>query len=124
MQSHVNWDKSGDEIGEDEYNSAYDEPESWLHDEDPEGDDDEWTEDQREKAGELARDNVKSDPQEYLKGMFSESSPEYNKFIEPYVNIDEMAQDAVDIDGSAHSIATYDGNELDLKGGYVAYRTN
>ncbi len=123
-QQHVDWDKIGDELGDDEYNFAYDEPESYLHDEEPEGDDDEWSEAQREKAGDMARDNIKSDPQEYLRGMYNEDSPEYNKFIEPYVDQDALVQDAVDTDGIAHSIATYDGNELDLKGGYIAYRTN
>ena len=43
-----------------------------------------------------------------------------------WIQIDEreIAEEAVDIEGVAHFLAGYDGNEVDLPDGFVAYRTN
>jgi len=40
------------------------------------------------------------------------------------INTEEAAEDAVATDGVAHFLSTYDGNEVELPSGAVAYRTN
>jgi hypothetical protein len=40
------------------------------------------------------------------------------------IDIDEATEGAIDEDGVAHFISSYDGNEIDLPSGYYAYRTN
>ena len=40
------------------------------------------------------------------------------------VDIDKVAEEAVSVDGVAHFIASYDGEEIELSNGYYAYRTN
>lgn len=40
------------------------------------------------------------------------------------IDTDEAAKDAVRVDGVAHFLATYDGDETELPSGAVAYRTN
>ena len=40
------------------------------------------------------------------------------------IDIDEATEGAIDEDGVAHFISSYDGNEIELPSGYYAYRTN
>lgn len=64
-----------------------------------------------------------SDPLEY----FSEYGWEAKDLLERNIvsiDIDEAAEAAVSEDGVAHFISTYDGNEVDLPSGAVAFRTN
>ena len=40
------------------------------------------------------------------------------------IDIDAAAEDAVDTDGAAHFLSSYDGNSYTTKGGLVYWRTN
>jgi hypothetical protein len=40
------------------------------------------------------------------------------------IDIDKASEDAVDTDGVAHFLSSYDGEQIDLSNGHVAYRTN
>ncbi len=39
-------------------------------------------------------------------------------------NIEEFAQECIDADGRGHFLSPYNGDEIELKNGYYAYRTN
>ena len=40
------------------------------------------------------------------------------------IDIDKASESAVDTDGVAHFLSSYDGEQIDLSNGHVAYRTN
>jgi hypothetical protein len=40
------------------------------------------------------------------------------------INIDEASESAIDTDGIGHFLSRYDGEQIDLSNGHVAYRTN
>ena len=66
-----------------------------------------------------------TDIDEYV-SMFGSKASEaisYN-FIKYYIDEDEIAQYVIDCDGIAHSLATYDGNEIELDSELYAYRIN
>lgn len=70
-------------------------------------------------------DSLKNDPFEYFveeRGLYS-AEDYYNQ---PFVQIDEReaAEEAINIDGVAHFFASYDGDEIYLPSGAVAYRIN
>jgi len=54
---------------------------------------------------------------DWLKGLMNDT-------IEGESFIEHAAQDAVDIDGVAHFLATYDGDERETESGFMVYRTN
>jgi hypothetical protein len=65
------------------------------------------------------------DPIEYFveeRGIYSREDLLKQSFIS--IDTDEASQDAVDTDGVAHFLASYDGDEVSLPNGKVAYRTN
>ncbi len=85
-----------------------------------------------DKAEEIVKDEMfdkyykdLEDPYECLvveQGIYSAED-----FLKQYgysINIDEAAQDAVNVDGIAHFFASYDGNEVYLDDGTVMYREN
>ena len=43
--------------------------------------------------------------------------------LRSHIDIDEASQDAVDTDGVAHFLASYDGNEVSTDTGHVLFRT-
>lgn len=44
--------------------------------------------------------------------------------IEPYVDMEAVVDECISMDGIAHFVARYDGNEHDLGDGLYAYRVN
>lgn len=44
--------------------------------------------------------------------------------LTPYIDVDKVAEAAVDEDGVAHFLASYDGEEIELDGDWYAYRIN
>jgi hypothetical protein len=76
-------------------------------------------------ADEMSRDHYDrlSDPIEYFSdyGWTAQDLIERNIVS---IDIEEAAEAAVDEDGVAHFMSSYDGNEVDLPSGAVAFRTN
>lgn len=66
-------------------------------------------------------DRLKKDPLDYAKELGFDVSD-----LPPWISVDTKgaAKDAVNTDGVPHFLASYDGNELELKSKAVAYRTN
>ena len=65
------------------------------------------------------------DPIEFFvneEGIYTQDELLKQNFIS--IDYDVAAQEAVNIDGVAHFLSTYDGNETELDSGAVAYRTN
>ena len=64
----------------------------------------------------------REDPMDWLEGMYSES--EIGKVLEDNgaIDFDAIAQECVDTDGIAHTLASYDGNEIELDDGFYAYK--
>ena len=64
------------------------------------------------------------DPMEYLEN-FDDKAGAIKKAIEiAGIDIDAAAEDAVDTDGPAHFLNSYDGNSYTTKNGLVYWRTN
>lgn len=66
-----------------------------------------------------------SDPIDFLvneQGLYSEEDAFKCNFIS--INTREASEDAVSTDGVAHFLSSYDGREIELDNGVVAYRTN
>lgn len=64
------------------------------------------------------------DPIQYFRNDFGDA--EFSKTITEnnLVDIDTVAEQCIDVDGVAHFIARYDGNEIELDDGLYAYRVN
>ena len=62
------------------------------------------------------------DPIEYLKDLGYEGE-RLMDMLRSHIDIDEASQDAVDTDGVAHFLASYDGNEVSTDTGHVLFRT-
>lgn len=63
------------------------------------------------------------DPIEYLRDIYGDETMK-RAMKWGGINYDEAARDAVRTDGTAHFLARYDGHEINLPSGAVAYRTN
>ena len=62
--------------------------------------------------------NIESDPIGWLEELSMEDT------IVNYINVDEAAIDAVNIDGWQHFLSSYDGNSHELADGFVYWREN
>ena len=64
------------------------------------------------------------DPVEYFRLNFGDD--EFSKIVTEnnLVDIDTVAEQCIDVDGVAHFIARYDGNEIELGDGLYAYRVD
>ncbi len=71
-----------------------------------------------EELTEQELNEIRNNPFEYLRGLGIEDK------ATDYINVDEAVQDAVDTDGVAHFLSSYDGEERILKSGKYAYRVN
>lgn len=111
-----------DEIMMDVDNWAWEEPESYLNEE-PAGEDGDWTDEQRERAQAAARENVEYDPVGWLEEMGYEGETLTN-FLSRNIDEDALVEQAVQIDGPAHFLAGYDHNEVELGDDMYAYRHN
>jgi hypothetical protein len=61
---------------------------------------------------------------EWLEEIYGSNWMSEFKNIEWYINYDEASEDAVNIDGVAHFLAGYDGDQIDLANGGCMFRTN
>ncbi len=126
---HIDEDRLGRELAMDSYSyfdDGHDDPEYYL-DEEPAGEDGDWTDEQRQKAGEASEEafveRVTDDPLGYLDEIYGKGSQEYSKFIENYVDQDALIEEAINVDGIAHTLGRYDGEEH-VYGDLHFYRTN
>ena len=69
------------------------------------------------------RETLESDPLSYF---VDELGYDRDAAISQFMHIDLAAaiEDALDQDGRAHFLSSYDGDEMDLDGGFVAFRIN
>lgn len=65
------------------------------------------------------------DPVQWLEDIYG-TGRDFAKVVSDndLIDWDVVAAECVDIDGIAHSIASYDGKEIELEDGWYAYRTN
>lgn len=64
------------------------------------------------------------DPMEYLEGIYGREDAVKQAIQIAGINIDAAAEEAVNVDGAAHFLSSYDGNSYTTKGGLVYWRTN
>jgi len=57
-------------------------------------------------------------------GYYLEEFGEVPDWLSNYVDVDALAEEAVNIDGAAHFLAGYDGDEIELDTGAYVYRVN
>lgn len=79
-------------------------------------------EDLKIEHAENVEEQIDNDLLEWLSDLGYDLSDD----LPPFVQVDEkkLIEAAIRTDGVAHFLAGYDGNEMDLDGGAVAYRTN
>lgn len=108
-----------------EYDRGYEQPEDFLEEE-PAGEDGDFTDAQKVKAGEMAEkqftERVKEDPMGYLEDIYGSEVEVYFN-LENYVDKDALKKDAIRIDGRGHFLSSYDGNEENF-GDKNGYRLN
>ena len=64
------------------------------------------------------------DPMSYLEDIYGREDAVKEAIKIAGIDIDAAAEDAVDTDGAAHFLSSYDGNSYTTKGGLVYWRTN
>lgn len=82
------------------------------------------SEEEAEEEAESIRERIESDFVGYMRDLYTEK--DFEKFLIDHNALDEraMAEECVDIDGIAHALASYDGDEIDLGDDFYAYRIN
>lgn len=112
--------KLADAYADDEYDYGHEEPDVWLNEE-PEGEDGEWSDEQRDRAGEMARERVTEDPVQFIKDIYGDGE-EFRDAVERYVDLDELAEYVIDEDGIGETVNTYDGSFYEMKNGAYVMR--
>ena len=64
------------------------------------------------------------DPMEYLESIYGREDAVKQAIEIAGIDINAAAEDAVDTDGAAHFLSSYDGQSYTTKGGLVYWRTN
>lgn len=111
-------DRSDDEFWREWEREGFDAPE-----EDEEGDVPSPTDDQIAELAERQTEEQLRDPMEYLRDIYGDDAAKQAIEIAG-IDIDAAAEDAVDTDGAAHFLSSYDGNSYTTKGGLVYWRRN
>lgn len=127
-----------DEVVEDLINSEVDEMEDeevedyareyfgaeYDEESEDQGSKEDWLDDMKEEI----KDNMFSeidDKQEYIRDIFGDEwFDEQWEQDTDYFDKEQIIEEVISWDGVASSLATYDGNELELEDGLYAYRTN
>ena len=93
----------------------------------PEEDEDgERREPESSEIEELAEKQAESqlrDPMQYMEDIYGDEAPKHALDIVGF-DIDQAAEEAVDTDGAAHFLSTYDGRTEESPGGLVFWRRN
>lgn len=124
MDSHM--DRLSDEADRhpddfwDEYERAgFDAPE-----EDEDGNREDPSQSEIEELAEKQTEDDLSDPMRYLEDMLGREDAVKKAIEIAGIDIDAAAEEAVDTDGPAHFLSSYDGNSYTTKSGLVYWRTN
>jgi hypothetical protein len=99
------------------YESVKESPSSYIRD-DPEGEDDEYTEDQIDNAvteyKRRMKEEISGDPFRFLTREMGLTPEEATERLKHYINKDELLKDAINSDGRGHFLNSYDGVEYSL----------
>lgn len=120
LSNFIDKEKLRKTLWSDVYDMAYEDIES-------EGPPEDQPEDEPFDVDTLARQRADSrleDPVEYLKEIYTEAEAATFISNNGCIDVAAAARDAVRSDGVAHFLASYDGNEITLPSGAVAYRTH
>ena len=77
-----------------------------------------------EELAQSITDEELKDPMSYLDDIYGKEDAVKKAIEIAGIDIDAAAEDAVDTDGPAHFLSSYDGNSYTTKGGLVYWRTN
>ncbi len=111
-------DRSDDEFWREWEREGFDAPE-----EDEEGDVPSPTDDQIAELAERQTEEQLRDPMEYLRDIYGDDAAKQAIEIAG-IDIDAAAEDAVDTDGAAHFLSSYDSNSYTTPGGLVYWGRN
>jgi hypothetical protein len=126
LMSHIEEESFWDDMSSDIEEQLRESPESYtgfLDDPEP-ADDGEFSEDQIEEMFRGYFEDLKNQGAlSWLEELGYEGSDLYSQVL-PYIDIDEAAEDAIDVDGWEHFVAHYDGESHELNSGVVYWRMN
>ena len=126
LMTHIDEDSFWRDMSPDIEEQVMESPESYagfLDDPEP-ADDGEFSEAQiEEMSREYIEDLKRQGSMAWLEDLGYTGSDLYSQFL-PYVDLDEAAENAIDVDGWEHFIAHYDGNSYELNSGVVYWRMN
>ncbi len=127
LMSHIEEESFWDDNSGDIEDNLRDSPESFsgfLDDPEPAGEDEEFSEAQIEEMfREYFEDLKRQGALSWLEELGYEGSDLYSQLM-PYIDVDEAAENAIDVDGWEHFIAHYDGVSHELNSGVVYWRMN
>jgi hypothetical protein len=95
-----------------------------LPDEDEEGELPDPDDSHIEELAERQTEEMLKDPMSYLEDIYGKEDAVKKAIEIAGFDIDAAAEDAVDTDGAAHFLSSYDGNSYTTKGGLVYWRIN
>jgi hypothetical protein len=110
------WEREGNNLPEDVYEEN--------EDEDEQGDAREPTHSEIEELAQSQADDQLKDPMDYLSDIYGREDAVKKAIEIAGIDIDAAAEDAVDTDGAAHFLSSYDGHSTTTKSGLVYWRTN
>jgi hypothetical protein len=112
-------DRRPDDFWREYEGEGFDAPE-----EDEEGERREPTRSEIEELAERQAEEQLKDPMSYLEDIYGREDAVKKAIEIAGIDIDAAAEDAVDTDGPAHFLSSYDGNSYTTKGGLVYWRRN
>jgi len=126
LMGHIDEDRYFSDVESDIANWVYESPESYtafIDNEEPEEEDGTYSEDQIEKMTKGYLEDIKSGGLlTWLEGLGYDGDKLFDQ-ISPYLDLDEASQDAIDTDGWAHFLSTYNGDYEDGEHDVVFFRS-